>query len=208
MQLVGVFDLAQRYAIASRPRGHQCNIAYRHRPGTVVAPISSAPRYRRGERYIDGIGGGAGQFDRGKVTGVGRIRQASHLGSPPNSRESNDAVMQRRTATQDQVSAIRDRCWAVAGPRRSRDAGSPHPPATATVACYGPREPETPEPGPSGLCRHRESARSWLLVPSVNVVSCQRSRNHTGRTRARRPQSKRTLCHDRCGQDTVYSLES
>ncbi len=71
-----------------------------------MAPVGSPPRYRRGERDIDGIGSRAGQFDRGKVAGVSRIGQASHLGSPPNSCESNDAVIQRRTATQDQISAI------------------------------------------------------------------------------------------------------
>ena len=99
--------MVQRYPVASSPRGHPCNIARRYRPGTVVAPVSSPPRYRRGKRYVKGIGGRAGQFDRGKVTRVGWIGQTSYLGVPPNRCQSNDTVIQRRSTTQDQISAIR-----------------------------------------------------------------------------------------------------
>jgi hypothetical protein len=39
-----------------------------------MAPIGSTPRYRRGERYVDGIGRVRRQFNGGKVIRVGGIR--------------------------------------------------------------------------------------------------------------------------------------
>src|SRR5262245_27431584 len=65
-----------------------------------------AEGYCRGKRDVEGIGRTQKQLDRGEVAGVGRIRQPSHLGAPTNGGESNYAVVQRRTAAQDQIPPV------------------------------------------------------------------------------------------------------
>ena len=163
-----------------------------------MAPVSSTPWYRRGKRDINGIGCRARQFDRGEVTGVGRIRQAGHFGLPPNRCEGNDAVIQRRTTTQDQISAIRIGVGQL--PIRVRvkmQALVTYQPPPRLRVMNGRSSRRQSQHRPD--CARIGKARVHGSGSFRTTSSCQRLANHTGRARARCPQSGRTLCHGRCG---------
>ena len=115
MQPVDVVDLAQRHPISSSPRSHQCDIADRHRPGTVVAPVGSPPRYRRGKRYIDGNRRSSGtirsrQGDWGRPDWAGE--SPSRATRPPRKQRRSDSAPHRNSRSD---LGHRGRCWAVAG---------------------------------------------------------------------------------------------
>jgi hypothetical protein len=58
---------------ARAARGHQRDVAMRHRPRAVVPPVGAAPRDCRGQRDIDFGCRVPMEFDGRQVIGIGRV---------------------------------------------------------------------------------------------------------------------------------------
>jgi hypothetical protein len=107
VQFVHGVDLAQHDSHSRGSSTQHVDISRRNRPSTENSPIGSAPRYCRHERLVRVIRRVWPQLDGSEVAGVGRVRQAMHLGVPTHSRQCDDAVVKRCTTTQHHVPAIR-----------------------------------------------------------------------------------------------------
>ena len=88
------FDLAQHHPGARRPGAHQCDIAAWDQPGTVPAPVGSAPVDRRRQHHVEFAGRLTNHLDGGQMVDVRRVRQPSNAGVPAQRGQSDGAVVQ------------------------------------------------------------------------------------------------------------------
>ena len=86
---------------------HQSDVSQRDGPPAVVTPVGPAPRNCRGEGDVGLFWGAGGQFDRGEMGRLGRVGEPAYGWLPTQRMKGDECVMQRRTATDQQVAPVR-----------------------------------------------------------------------------------------------------